>query len=218
MTTFDGGKAKDLRTKRAWSQEQLADVAGVDVRTIQRVEHGDRVSFETLKALANAFDVDVTELLAPPPEQKVGDKPEEAPPSQRVEFLRRVRTGRELLGIAAGTHMAAYDHDELQGAEVDLVASVLQELHDCSEMWDEIGPAERVRVTHDLTARIKELEDAGLWVFAGARWGTYRFDSPLGEKSIKMETATVLITRPTNPAIIRPDGEDAALPVAHRSH
>jgi transcriptional regulator with XRE-family HTH domain len=219
MTTHYGVKVKDLRTRRAWPQEQLAAAAGINVRTIQRIEHGGHAAFETLMALANAFEVDVSELLAAPPpqEQKAGDKPEEAAPSQRVEFLRRVRTGRELLGVSAGTHMAAYDHDELQGAEVDLVASALQELHDCSEMWDEIEPAERVRITHDLTARIKELEDAGLWVFAGARWGTYRFDSPLGEKSIKMETATVLITRSTNPAIIRLDGEDAALPVAHRN-
>jgi hypothetical protein len=81
----------------------------------------------------------------------------------------------------------------------------------------EIEPAERVRATHDFTARITELEGAGLWAFAGARQGTYRIDSPLGEKSVKMETATVMITRSTNPAIIRLSGEDAALPVAHRS-
>ena len=85
-------------------------------------------------------------------------------------------------------------------------------------MWSEIEPAERVRITHDFTARISELEEVGLWIFAGARRGSYKIESNLGEKTVKMETATVMITRPTNPAIIRLEGEDAALPVAHRRH
>jgi transcriptional regulator with XRE-family HTH domain len=127
MTTHYAEKAKELRTRRAWSQEQLAAVAGINVRTIQRIERGDGASFETLKALANAFDVDVSELLAAPlPPEKVGDKQNDAAPGQKVEFLGRVRAGRELFGIVAGTHMHAFDHDELQGAEVNLVATALR--------------------------------------------------------------------------------------------
>jgi transcriptional regulator with XRE-family HTH domain len=35
-------QVKQLRLQRAWSQEQLAELAGVSVRTIQRIENGDR--------------------------------------------------------------------------------------------------------------------------------------------------------------------------------
>lgn len=40
-----------LRLQRGWSQEQLAEVAGVSVRTIQRLERGQPGSLKTLKAL-----------------------------------------------------------------------------------------------------------------------------------------------------------------------
>lgn len=42
---------KRLRTQRSWSQEQLAEYSGLSVRTIQRVESGNKASLETLKCL-----------------------------------------------------------------------------------------------------------------------------------------------------------------------
>jgi len=54
---------KSLRLKRNWSQEQLAQFSGLNVRTIQRVERGDKVGSETLKSLAAVFEISVSELL-----------------------------------------------------------------------------------------------------------------------------------------------------------
>jgi len=53
---------KKLRTSKNWSQEQLASMAGLSVRTIQRVESGQTASIETLKSLASVFEVDITKL------------------------------------------------------------------------------------------------------------------------------------------------------------
>lgn len=53
---------KKLREKRNWSQEQLADLCGLSVRTIQRVESGNKASIETLKCLASVFEVDISKL------------------------------------------------------------------------------------------------------------------------------------------------------------
>ncbi|HDT6507567.1 TPA: helix-turn-helix domain-containing protein [Klebsiella aerogenes] len=55
-------RVKQLRLQRAWSQEQLAELAGVSVRTIQRLENGDRPGLETLSALAAVFEINVAEL------------------------------------------------------------------------------------------------------------------------------------------------------------
>lgn len=57
-------KVKALRLARAWSQEQLAEMAALSVRTVQRIENGDQPSLETLSALAAVFGVSVTELSA----------------------------------------------------------------------------------------------------------------------------------------------------------
>jgi transcriptional regulator with XRE-family HTH domain len=46
-----------LRLQRGWSQEQLAEVTGLSVRTIQRIERGQTPSAESLKALAAVLEV-----------------------------------------------------------------------------------------------------------------------------------------------------------------
>jgi transcriptional regulator with XRE-family HTH domain len=51
-----------LRLRKGWSQEELAALSGVSVRTIQRLERGRTASAETLKALAAVFEVDFTDL------------------------------------------------------------------------------------------------------------------------------------------------------------
>jgi len=62
----DAAKIKRWREERHWSQEHLADLAGVGLRTIQRIENGQQASAESLKALANAYQVDVTALYIDP--------------------------------------------------------------------------------------------------------------------------------------------------------
>ncbi len=52
---------RQLRDKKAWTQEQLAEHAKVSARTIQRAEEGV-MSAETLNVLARTFKVDVETL------------------------------------------------------------------------------------------------------------------------------------------------------------
>ncbi|MBI3444453.1 MAG: helix-turn-helix domain-containing protein [Magnetospirillum sp.] len=53
---------RSLRQQRVWSQEQLADIAGLSARTVQRLEQGQSPALETLKALAAAFEIPVSRL------------------------------------------------------------------------------------------------------------------------------------------------------------
>jgi transcriptional regulator with XRE-family HTH domain len=54
---------KILRLNKRWSQEQLAHMSGLNVRTIQRVEKGKSVGLETLKSLAAVFEISTDELI-----------------------------------------------------------------------------------------------------------------------------------------------------------
>jgi transcriptional regulator with XRE-family HTH domain len=54
-----------LRLQRGWSQEQLADLSGLSVRTIQRLERGHPASVESLKSLGAAFEIDFSDLKEP---------------------------------------------------------------------------------------------------------------------------------------------------------
>ncbi|MFK7977082.1 MAG: 2TM domain-containing protein [Halioglobus sp.] len=51
-----------LRLQRSWSQEQLAEMSGLSVRTVQRIERNGNASTESLKALAAVFECDFNEL------------------------------------------------------------------------------------------------------------------------------------------------------------
>jgi transcriptional regulator with XRE-family HTH domain len=53
------------RLQRGWSQEQLAELSGLSVRTIQRLERGQTPSLESLNALAAVFEVDISRLKEP---------------------------------------------------------------------------------------------------------------------------------------------------------
>lgn len=58
----DPAKLRQLREERSWSQERLADAAGLSLRTVQRVEREGNASAETRLSLAGAFGVDVGTL------------------------------------------------------------------------------------------------------------------------------------------------------------
>lgn len=51
------------RELRAWSQSHLAEVAGLSMRTVQRIENTGSASLESAKAIAAAFDTHVEALL-----------------------------------------------------------------------------------------------------------------------------------------------------------
>lgn len=57
----------ELRISRGWTQSQLADMSGMTVSQLQRLEYGERktenMTLKTAVSLANALGVDVEELL-----------------------------------------------------------------------------------------------------------------------------------------------------------
>jgi transcriptional regulator with XRE-family HTH domain len=58
-----GEKIRGFRIEKALSQEELSELAGVNVRTIQRVESGKvQPRGNTLKLICNALEIEITEL------------------------------------------------------------------------------------------------------------------------------------------------------------
>ncbi|MFT6808463.1 MAG: transcriptional regulator with XRE-family HTH domain [Saprospiraceae bacterium] len=50
---------KKMRLERHWSQDQLAEMCGLSVRTLQRIENGENAGFESLKALGAVFETNI---------------------------------------------------------------------------------------------------------------------------------------------------------------
>lgn len=67
---------KDLRSQNGWTQQHLAEICDVSVRTIQRVEKDGVASMETTLALASVFNVEKTALLMDSVQQGGATKPQ----------------------------------------------------------------------------------------------------------------------------------------------
>ncbi len=66
------------REKRAWSQEHLASVTGLGVRTIQRIEASGSASYGSVMAIATALGMSVSDLsvVSEPPLKRLSEKGE----------------------------------------------------------------------------------------------------------------------------------------------
>jgi len=59
-----GSRVRDLRKKRGWTQEQLAEAAGRHWTYIGGIERGERnITLQVVADLARALDVDIKELF-----------------------------------------------------------------------------------------------------------------------------------------------------------
>ncbi|MDY6982695.1 MAG: helix-turn-helix domain-containing protein [Pseudomonadota bacterium] len=54
---------KQERNRRAWSQDHLACVAGIGLRTLQRIESSGSASNESIASIATAFGMTVAEFV-----------------------------------------------------------------------------------------------------------------------------------------------------------
>lgn len=80
----------EFRAMRGWSQETLADLAHINVRTIQRVEAGRPAGVDTLRALARAFELQDIDFFR---------KPMLIPTAEEIE-AEKARLDRDFVEIA----------------------------------------------------------------------------------------------------------------------
>src|SRR5215510_12607062 len=90
-----------LRKERSWSQDELAVAAGLNLRTVQRIERSGSASLQSRKALAAAFDIDVSAL----------DSPEEAMATQYEYRVVRFDMKWSTMGGKLGTDVAAIERE-----------------------------------------------------------------------------------------------------------
>lgn len=71
----NGALIRHLRLQRSWSQETLAERAGVNLRTIQRCESNGAASLQTRGSIAAALQVEVSAIDLPIPAYESDDRP-----------------------------------------------------------------------------------------------------------------------------------------------
>lgn len=101
-------QVQKLRLQRGWSQQQLAELSGLSVRTIQRIENGSAASTESLKSLASVFEIDFSTLSSEPamPDTPTPTSPSTHTPSASQQEQLALLEVRKLKGFYL--HLAQY--------------------------------------------------------------------------------------------------------------
>ena len=133
---------RHLRDARHWSQEELALMSGVDVRTVQRAEAGRPLSVDTLKALAAAFETTIEALQVS--EEEIAVAVEEFNKSYKIIEMHVLSRSSELGEIVGGSH-ALFLHKigDLTEDQLDDIAELEELLRDYLDIWSDMEPTGR---------------------------------------------------------------------------
>ncbi len=88
-------RVRQARIERGWTQQQLAEIADLSLRTVQRVENQGVASNETISALCSVLEVPRTELLVQDP-----TRPEYQAAARRMRLLLPIAV---IIGAVAGS-------------------------------------------------------------------------------------------------------------------
>ena len=151
---------KRERKQRAWTQSQLAQISGVTLRTIQRVEKDGSASFETLMGIADAFDIDVKEL------NSLISIKRNSSSSKAVYLLPRIKSGGHLTKLIDGADQFQFEHDDLSderslGAMKNIMTMVKE---DVVRLYD-ADQVQRIEFESVMTKEINNLETYGFHLF-----------------------------------------------------
>lgn len=180
------------RQQRGWSQEHLAAVAEVSVRTVQRVERGGSASLETLKSLAVALDLDSSALLAL---QQPKAAVTRTPAAERT--LPPLRLGSQVTALIDGATAHRFTFEDPEHPEVSQVlADFGQNLMEHIEVWGELESKHRVEAVELFGGFLRRLRELGWSAFGTATTEVY--GEPNG---LKVKVANVRVLPLTSPEL-----------------
>jgi transcriptional regulator with XRE-family HTH domain len=192
--TQRGQVMKKHRRARGWTQEQLAIVANVTVRTIQRLESGDSPAAETLMAVAQAFGMKAEQL------NSASEDVPESVSRKYVHLLPRLASVSDLTHLLAKAHQFQFEHDEDDDARA--VSGMKEALRPVSEEMLRLhgaGPEDRPAIEADLSRKLESLQSLGYYLFGIVRVLPRFFD----EHVLLLSLATIYISHSQSPKIVK---------------
>lgn len=170
--------ARNVRTVREhknWTQQHLADAAGVKIRTVQRVENSEGASAETLTALAAAFNLPIdflrTDLEAL--SSAVQKQFEELTKTHNIVEMTTVRTSADLniiVGADANYMDCAVEDDAVQDAFAELKSYLV----DVGDVWDSVDAINHRGWIREAYTFVEKLNALGCVVCVGKGEATHR--------------------------------------------
>lgn len=181
------------RDMRKWSQETLAELSRLSVRTIQRIEKGEAASIESKRALASAFGLEDIDLFSKPVKVPT---PEEIVTAKREfedEYLTLKSTvitnGRELASLAEQMQANLFScATEVKGsAELEL-ATLMDYLREYGESAEHYSETDKIAVYLDFQGLIDSLKASNISLCCALRKGIFRDKSVEKSRPLSINT------------------------------
>ncbi len=164
---------KVLRQASEWTQETLAELSGLTVRTIQRVEKGDPSSLDTRRALARGFGYDDLDVFNQPwpmlDPEKLKAQSEELERTTVVIQLTRAERSSGIRKLVEGAESSVCEElgtvsPEAREAFAYLVDNLrdYNDVRDCYSEHDKLGFDESLQSFLDTIAEQKSAVGVGV--------------------------------------------------------
>lgn len=175
ITTIELGVVVKLsREIRNWSQEQLAEISMLSVRTIQRVENGISASFDTRRALAIALGIDDIDYFNNPIKMITPDDIEKEQSDFDKSFLKLnaeiIFNAPQFLEITANSTADYYSYnveicEELEKICANLI-DLMRDYRDISNLYTEL---QKVSLHKEIEGMLREIKLSGFSIAIAKR-------------------------------------------------
>jgi transcriptional regulator with XRE-family HTH domain len=162
--------AKNIRRTRelrSWTQQHLAEAAGITDRTVQRAEAGQPISAEALQAIAGAFNVAVDDLRRDVDAEQFAAEAKKVTDPYVVVHLQKADSSADLARyLGSGAHMIRCTVND--DAAQDAATEFEQELKELVDIWGDLEPVQRREAAKTAFAHVERLRSLGLVVTVGS--------------------------------------------------
>lgn len=165
---------KLYRELRKWSQEQLAEIAGLSSRTVQRVEEGLPASTDTRRALARAFDIEDIDVFnkayAIPTAEQIAKEKARFEKERLTLKGKCISSGKQLGRLVESASASMFtEAAEMESTSDEIYARLTdycREYADCAELY---SATDRLAVYEDFDEMLDGLKKADITLVAALR-------------------------------------------------
>ena len=186
------------RSERGWTQETLAEIARVTVRTVQRVEKGESSSPDTCRSLARAFEFpDIgffNRPLALPNSEKMRQEKERLDKETVEVAVKPLTTGIQIRELAENCNASTFDRCGEIGEQAEEFFAVLQDnFRDYGDVKECYSATQKLDMNKSFLEVIEDLRKAGFVLGGGTRRLRFVSQQSANQKPLRFAAAYIVI-------------------------
>ena len=186
------------RSEHGWTQETLAEIARITVRTVQRVEKGYPSSADTRRALARAFefpDIDFfNKPLALPNPEKIKQEKERLDRETVEVAIKPLTTGLQIRELAEISDAAAFDRcGEVEEQAEEHFAALQDNFRDYGDVRDCYSAIQKLDMNKSFLELIEALQKTGFVLGGGTRRLRFGSQQSANQEPLRFTAAYIVI-------------------------